>query len=128
MGLLISEDRYMRTIKDPDDGTEYRVTYRHLSGFERNRIAALRQSAGEDSAEIDMGHLKARAVELAVVSWTFPFDKSWENIVRLRGEVFDRLYEYVSLDGKEPPEVIDVLPLESGQTESPSGDATAESG
>lgn len=129
MGLLVSKDTYDRKVLDPDDGTEYRVTYRHLSGFERNRIQAMR-AADDGDAELDLGHLKARAIELSVVRWTFPFEKTWDNITRIKGDVFDRLYEYVSLDGKEPPEEegdADV-PLGSSASDTPPGEPSAPTG
>lgn len=120
MGLLVSSDTYTRTIVN--DGTEYRITYRHLSGYQRSRLQSMQ--ASDAGAELDMGAMKARAIELAVVSWTFPFDLARENIERLEGDVFDRLFEYVALDGVEPPEQLDApdVPLAAAPSSSPSGE------
>jgi hypothetical protein len=128
MALLVSNDTYTRKILDPDDGTEYKATYRHLSGFERNRINAMRGD-DEGGAELDLGHMMARAIELAVVAWTFPFEKTWENIIRLHGDVFGRLYLYVSLDGKEPPELEEdaAVPLAPSPPATPPGEPSDES-
>lgn len=127
MALLVSQDTYKRTVKDPDDGTAYEVTYKYLSGYERNRVQAL--SVDGDGAALDMGRLKAAAIEAAVVRWTLPFDVTSDNIRRLQGDVFDRLFEFVSLDGKEPPEEsgdADV-PLASSEPAMSGGEPSGES-
>ena len=113
-GWLVSEDTYTRTIRNPDGDTAT-VTYRYLSGYQRNRIQAMR-GREDGGAEMDMGSIKAAAIEMAVVRWTLPFEPTADNIRRLQGDVFDRLYEYVSLDGKEPPE-------EPGDEDVPLGDS-----
>lgn len=117
MGWLVSEDTYTRTVRNPD-GERAQVTYRYLSGYQRNRIQEMR-GAEDGGAAMDLGSMKAAAIEMAVVRWTLPFDATADNIRRLQGDVFDRLYEYVSLDGKEPPQ-------EDGDEDVPLGSSSAD--
>jgi hypothetical protein len=126
MSWLTSQDTYVRTVKSPD-GETAKVTFRYLSGYERNRLQSMR--ATDEGASLDMGSLKATAIDLAVVRWTLPFDKTPENIRNLQGDVFDRLFEYVSLDGKEPPEEPgeEDLPLESSEPATSSGEPSGSS-
>lgn len=126
-GWQVSGDTYTRRIRN-SAGEEATVVYRYLSGYQRARLQSMR--ASEEGAEIDMGALKARAIELAVVSWTIPVELSREAIERLPGDVFDRIFEYVSLDGQEPPEELDDpdIPLTGAPSSSPSGDSGASNG
>lgn len=127
VGWLVSQDTYVRRIKSPG-GDVAEVTYRYLSGFERARVQSMQVDG--DGAALDMGMLKATAIDLAVVRWTLPFDKTVDNIRRLQGDVFDLLFEYVSLDGKEPPQEAgdEDAPLGSSEPVTPSGEPTEQSG
>jgi len=122
----IGSGNYTRKLRK--DGHEATVTFRYLSGGEAKSIAALR--AGEDGAEMDMGHMTARAVSMAIVSWTLPFEPTFDNVYhKLPLDVLDRLYAWVSLDGEEPPEQegdADVPLTSSGPATTP-GEPAAES-
>lgn len=120
MSWQVSQDTYTRTVRNAA-GEEATVVYRHLSGYQRARLQSMRASEG--GAELDLGAMQARAIELAVVSWTIPVELSRESIERLPPDVFDRVFAYVSLDGVEPPPQIDDpdVPLGSAPPSSPSG-------
>lgn len=121
MGWQVNQDTYVRTVRN-DDGQEATVVYRHLSGYQKARLQMMRQG-DEGGVEMDMGTYKARAISFAVVSWTIPIELSIENIQTLDDDVFERLFDLVSLNGVDPPERIDDpdVPLGDAPSSSPSG-------
>lgn len=121
MALKRRSDTYVRSIWD--EGREYTVVYRHLSGWQKDRIRSMQ--VGDDGPYMDPGSIKMRTIEEAVVSWTLPFELTRENIKELEQDVFDRLAEYVNLDGPEVPEQLDApdVPLGDEPSSSPSGES-----
>lgn len=114
MTLRKENVRYQRKVYDPDDATEYTVTFRVLNAWDQMQIQNALATGVDDEGEAAMrgaGRAQFLTVVRAVHAWDFkedgaPLAVTEEVLGTLDVEVFNQLFYYTSYRS-EPPEQLD---------------------
>ena len=141
MALKVDKTQtHHRTLKDPDDGTEYGVEYRKLSygDIEERRKQATRtkRKGKKVSVSYDKKAADYWTVRRAIVSWDVPFEPTPEELDDtadwLLGQVFRHIAELnpslatelLAFDSDEDEE--DILSIETEEDDSEAYDEAAD--
>jgi hypothetical protein len=109
MALLVDKRKmYERTVKDPEDGSEYIVRLRKMTEGDsqrrsdqatRARIAARgkgEKKGNEDTLmEYAFGAIRQFDLETSIVGWDFPFPLDKKHISRLDPDVADQIHDHI---------------------------------
>jgi hypothetical protein len=112
MALLVDKRKmYERTVKDPEDGSEYIVRLRKMTEGDSQRRSDLatrarlaerkgkgrKKKGSEDTLmEYAFGAIRQFDLETSIVGWDFPFPLDTSHIRRLDPDVADQIHNHIS--------------------------------